>query len=378
MKISVSNWPIALSLTRAIGFVGNYIPQGDVLLSYRYGVDEQIEQGWTLSAIAEKLGIGSEERVRQIEKLALISLAQIMFGRTKAKELDPDEVEQAKSFSSACGSLHIVTDMDLETVWGVVIEDDNDWAMVNLLMSVLKFKYLKKCLPHRSLSIRRTWYGVNIRRERFCRIMKAIRDYLQDTPTPITTDNILQHFVDRQIPGGNEIYVRGALKTLQGIEFLPEGKYWFEMDYLRTITSKIYRILYQHGEPMHLDEIVNAMDSYGYNVKRPSIQSRLTDGPFYSWGRSGYWALQDQPPGAPKAVTIGALTLQFGAEQAGVFSLDEAFRFVQERRPDNIALNSVKNALFKYCVIYGHNSDGGPLFKYQREVPENRSLQTDI
>lgn len=243
----------------------------------------------------------TRERVRQIEKRALDNLSKLIHGETQSgMQLRKDIVELLHNYKNGLGRLgKIVNEHEIVNHAIEFFSEINiNIPLLRLLLILLGYKSI--VLETDVASHRIAWALNDFETKKIQDAISAISNYLRKVAIAKTLDEIkLAINKDRKAEKRFGDYeFRLAISLSFDIENVGKDKFQIRYQKLSSITDKVYRILYNADESMHLRQIARILNKEAFkhgetsNVTPHHVGSRLcSDSRFGSLGRSGEWFL---------------------------------------------------------------------------------------
>ena len=120
------------------------------------------------------------------------------------------------------------------------------------------------------------------------------------------------------------------------IEQHGEGYYWGSFKHLKSRSNQVERILFEHGKPLHINQIVRELNHrltlHGKKIVAPGnlVNQISSNDYFVPIGRSGEWGLSSW---SMDTSTIVDLMKQYLIARNEPATADEIYLYVSERRP---------------------------------------------
>jgi hypothetical protein len=177
-------------------------------------------------------------------------------------------------------------------------------------------------------------------------LCSKIKEYLLDKILPVSMDDLTQRMQR------SSSLVKIALGMIPSVEALSDDRYQISGEHLRTRIDLAYRILHQHGKPMHYKEIYKVagyMQVYG-GASRLSGDKR-----FKNIGKTGEWGLSEWNMNADTIVVLVRKTLRFLARPA---TYKELATVIQMARPEvtAVTMRSIISTYRKQFVWVDENT----------------------
>jgi len=271
------------------------------ILRRRYGLEGS--KTYTL----EDLGLYydlTRERIRQIESKAEKRLRNAILGYAKLKAASiPDEViiESKLLLSNLKGVYGVITEQEVcdivENRYGSTA-NESDPTSIGLLMAVYGFSLLPKRITGLPDNSERVWLTSKPDRNTLKVAIESVRKALRASAEPLSYFDLKVILNKGRKNKLSDEYIRAALKIPREVEIVGENLYQARFEHLSSLADKVYRLLKQNGEPMHLREIARAINKRLVDVGlKPDVQVQSFHGPLISdhrfkpIGRSGKWTL---------------------------------------------------------------------------------------
>ena len=129
---------------------------------------------------------------------------------------------------------------------------------------------------------------------------------------------------------------RKYIGICSSVELHKEGFYWGKFEYLESRGNQVERVLFEHGEPVHIKEIIREINhrlaSYGKRTVnlRNLVNQMSSDDRFVPIGRSGEWGLSSW---SIDTGTIVELMKQYLIALNEPATAEEIYSYVRDRRP---------------------------------------------
>ena len=308
------------------------------ILRYRYGLGGQAIRP------LEEVGIiysVTRERARQLEGDAKTLLKQLLeagqvSGRKFEVRIHPDYQHQLTMFRA---SLNTLNQIERETV--LVEHAARHFRVVNVDISSLRLFFELYGYKRIALSRKDPYYAWVLGNYDPTLVQCALEvsfKYLRREAIAKQFEEILIN-VNRQQDStrieGSDLELAMALS--HDIELTENKLYQAKYERLRSVTDKIFRLLYVHGEPMHGRDIARRANREAFKhgerltMDFHNVSTRLSaDERFVSIGRSGEWALAQWNV---ETGTILRLMEDAFHETGEPLSSDQLFAAVSSQRP---------------------------------------------
>jgi DNA-directed RNA polymerase delta subunit len=306
----------------------------DILIG-RFGIEGS--QQYSLESLGGIYNL-TRERVRQIERNAIIQIREIVDGRSYQlnNKLSDELLESYSQFNEGLSALgRIVSSPDLDKYADLHGYARMDPAYTNLLMRVFGYKKGPEAVIGFRGQLGRFWYSRALKRgsilmKSFYKVFNSVLDdarYLDKT-------KLVSEIRDKLSASLDDHDIDCLMKIVKDIE-VTDDKVFVTFLSLRSSSDRAYRILLHNNHPMHYSEISSEINqSYGRHVStEASVKNQMsTDQRFKAIGRSGLWSLSEWAGVTTMTIleTIAAILEESGREM----SLSEVISATRELRPD--------------------------------------------
>jgi hypothetical protein len=310
------------------------------IIQYRFGLNGQS----TLTL--EETGIifdVSRERIRQIEREALRHLAMLVnkgVNERRSISLNRYFFERIRRYKeSLCKFGDIVNEFAVADHTIEYFSEANiDLPLLRLLLTLFGFKSisLETEVPERRVA----WVLQDIDANRIEKAMHAVYEFLQDVAIAKPYEEV-KLSINRKRSSRSRFSdqeLNQAIDLSYDIERLDEGTIQLRYERLRTLPNKVYRILHNAGEPIHIRQLAIILNKEAFKYDERSritphnVGVRLSgDSRFKSIGRSGEWILSEwQEYSTESILDLMEDSLHAAGEP---LSLEVIFDYVSARRP---------------------------------------------
>lgn len=310
------------------------------LLTKRIGLSES--KIYTLQEIGDFLGI-TRERVRQLEKQALERLACLIDGSDKKCKPSPRITNAFRQYKSSLREDRtILLEADIcqvyKSLFAEVGEDDKE-DNIKLLMASFDFEFVEsKELTTKGFS-KNCWLTDSaLNAKNINSHQKVIVGLLQQTVTPITFFELVVLVKKKLKKALRAEDIRNILRTLEEIIEVNDHRVQVNIQHLKSIADRAYRVLWERNERMMSNEIVREINrqmilSYSRNrTNMRSLVSQLAvDKRFTSIGKRG-WVLSAWKGYDPRSI-VDLMTESISLKDAPT-PVQKIISYVKDIQPD--------------------------------------------
>lgn len=315
--------------------------QKDIIVQ-RFGLDKG--KAKTLAALGEKYGV-TRERIRQIEAVALRSLAKNSSGQKELKGLYDKAVSHIENLGGVRRSDALVDDLKF------VLKDESiDASAAELLFSIFRkpmfFAENKEYYPF--------WYtsqeSLKQNKEFIAKVAKMLKGKKEEVISKKKFDELFYQVVKSHSIA--EAVAANFILNSKKFAVNPYGDFglveWPEI-VPKTVRDKSYLVLRKKHAPLHFRDIAQEINRVKFDVKKAHPQTvhneLIRDSRFVLVGR-GLYALKEHgyEPGTAREVLSKIL------KKHGPSSFDKIVRLVSEQRVlkhNTILLNLQNRKHFK-------------------------------
>lgn len=323
----------------------------------------------------------SQERVRQINNSVLKRVRVALFGATSSKKYHIPRcffTEARELFELLKRRGALLTNEEVQEIVEARYRrplDQNRTNALRFLLLVFGFRELPGQPGNYSRRYLSGWQTKKtFRIERVWEISELLPELLEDSVTSLSFSE-LKRLLEREY--GENVsnrYLSYALKISLDIVSTGKGGNRLKLASPPPLLHQAYRVLSQHGRPMHRKEILRSINllrkkgGHPAHTKIDSLTSQLTKDPrFESIGRSGKWVLAEWDHISTKPIIT--VMKEFFHRKKRRATLDEIYNYVIARRPD-VRKNSVRAYLYSKEIFvrvapaeYGLSTWGAPPYK---------------
>lgn len=311
-----------------------------LIIQRRFGLEET--QKLTLEELGLALNL-TRERVRQLEETALKELRGVLI----------EDDYKNKSYHVHLNILHTIKKLSL------IVNELTDQALIeNSLLDLIEDKFsfrsdaikpsLHLILKINGLSIiefnrsdlQPVW-GKFEKAEAMTAqnlIERVDKLLTEENALPLSEIDILVQInkVARKKSRQSLEQFRKYIGICSSVELHKEGFYWGKFEYLESRGNQVERVLFEHGEPVHIKEIIREINhrlaSYGKRTVnlRNLVNQMSSDDRFVPIGRSGEWGLSSW---SIDTGTIVELMKQYLIALNEPATAEEIYSYVRDRRP---------------------------------------------
>jgi DNA-directed RNA polymerase delta subunit len=328
------------------------------IIKKRFGLNN--ENVYSLEEIGIYYDI-TRERVRQVEFKIISKLADLMYGYSEIKnfKLQENIVQEYKQVKHSLLDLdYILTEEEVKKIfqnkYGIG-EESESFSSLNFLMELLGYCQITAKINGYRGSTRSAW----CLKERFNKnhIEKVFGYFntLLEKPERFKFFDIVISINKTKGHRLEKEFIRMLLKLCIEIEKVgkEEDTYQVKFESLPSAAEKAFRVLQEHGSPLHFSEIAKIINyaelnlGKGRRITVNNLRNQLiADSRFNPVGRSGNWSLSEWNNVATKPITQ---IMEDSFHECGKpLSVKEVYQYVIARRPD---------ASFKSVSIYLSNTD---------------------
>lgn len=311
-----------------------------LIIQRRFGLEET--QKLTLEELGLALNL-TRERVRQLEETALKELRGVLI----------EDDYKNKSYHVHLNILHTIKKLSL------IVNELTDQALIeNSLLDLIEDKFsfrsdaikpsLHLILKINGLSI--IEFNRSDLQPVWGKFEKAeamtAQNFIERVDKLLTEENALPLSEIDILVQINKVARKKSRQSLEqfrkyigicsSVELHKEGFYWGKFEYLESRGNQVERVLFEHGEPVHIKEIIREINhrlaSYGKRTVnlRNLVNQMSSDDRFVPIGRSGEWGLSSW---SIDTGTIVELMKQYLIALNEPATAEEIYSYVRDRRP---------------------------------------------
>ena len=311
-----------------------------LIIQRRFGLEET--QKLTLEELGLALNL-TRERVRQLEETALKELRGVLI----------EDDYKNKSYHVHLNILHTIKRLSL------IVNELTDQALIeNSLLDLIEDKFsfrsdaikpsLHLILKINGLSI--IEFNRSDLQPVWGKFEKAeamtAQNFIERVDKLLTEENALPLSEIDILVQINKVARKKSRQSLEqfrkyigicsSVELHKEGFYWGKFEYLESRGNQVERVLFEHGEPVHIKEIIREINhrlaSYGKRTVnlRNLVNQMSSDDRFVPIGRSGEWGLSSW---SIDTGTIVELMKQYLIALNEPATAEEIYSYVRDRRP---------------------------------------------
>ncbi len=312
------------------------------IIKRRFGFTEN-KRSYTLQQIGNYYGI-SRERVRQLLQRGLLRIQQTLLRELQLPEIDvPVEVtNEFISFQRILSERAVITLDDVIALLRNKGHIKVDSRHLAFLLEIYGFQRIPNKVPGTNISLLPCWVtdGKKLKKKELYNKIVRVYRFLQRVVVLTDAFEILANLNHRRAkiirPEDLEV-IAHIVPYIQNVG----NQYQLTFEKLPSLADKAYRVLSEHGSPMHLKEIAREINrrlaqakvSRVKFAKLYSLQKQLvTDERFAPVGRGGYWKLVEWDHVV--SATIIELMQNCLHEAGEPKAPEDIYLYVHARRPD--------------------------------------------
>jgi hypothetical protein len=299
----------------------------------------------------------NRERIRQVQVIILERLGTLLKGGRidePRSELRPEAKELLNKAINLLYSKSIHSINSLKTLLSIEFNEqftDETEGILNLFLDVLG---IIECGVRENYFTKSKLYVTDVEnKDDLLTIAQTVKDILMDSVVSMTEPDIIIK-VRNTVKKAPAKHISDALFALPEIESILTDetiKYQIKFDMLGNARDLTYRILFENGQAMTLDQIVSAINgrlSSNFNNKLYERNSLAlsTDSRFKPQGRTTYWALTEWKLNRDKIDTLVMKAMHILNRPC---TLAEIVVEIHKLRPQ-VKTNSINATVGRICI----------------------------